>query len=181
MKKIIIIVAGVILLLGGGGAGVYFLKPDLLPESIRPKDKDAEHAKEEGEKEEAKEGEEKTSEGGKKKDQNKKKGKKEEHAHEVGADLDVFVVNLAGAGPPRYLRTTLSLGVKDEHEKEKIKELSGKIRHAVIMYLTERKVEELADPEGKNKLREELQKQIGEAVNDTKLVTNVYFKEFLIQ
>ena len=155
MKKIIIIVAGVLLLLGCGAAGVYFFKPDLLPESIRPKDKDAKHAKEEG--------------------------KKEEHAHEIGADLDVFVVNLAGAGAPRYLRTILSLGVKDEHEKEKIKELSGKIRHAVIMYLTERKVEELVDPVGKNKLRDELQRQIGEAVNDKKLVTHVYFKEFLIQ
>jgi flagellar basal body-associated protein FliL len=39
----------------------------------------------------------------------------------------------------------------------------------------------LGDPAGKNKLRDELQKQIAEAINDNKLVTNVYFKEFLIQ
>jgi flagellar FliL protein len=158
MKKIIIIAVGVLVLLGGAGAGVYFLKPDLLPESIRPIDKNAVHAKGEV-----------------------KEKKEEKVEHEVGADLDVFVVNLAGAGPSRYLRTILSLGLKDEHEKEKIKELSGKIRHAVIMYLTERKVEELVDPEGKNKLRAELHKQIGAAVGDKKLVTNVYFKEFLIQ
>jgi flagellar FliL protein len=161
MKKIILIVVGVVVLVGGGGAGVYFLKPDWLAESIRPKDKNAEHAKAEGDKKDQK--------------------KKEENTHEIGADLDVFVVNLAGSGPSRYLRTTLSLGVKSEHEKEKIKELSGKIRHAVIMYLTERKVEELIDPEGKNKLREALQKEIAGAVGDEKLVTNVYFKEFLIQ
>jgi flagellar FliL protein len=141
------------------------LKPDLLPESIRPKSKTAEHAEAEGE-------------GNADKPQN---AKKVEHAHEVAADLDVFVVNLAGTGQSRYLRTMLSLGVKDEHMKEKVKELSGKIRHSVIMYLTERKVEELADPEGKNKLREELHKQINDAVGDDKLVTNVYFKEFLIQ
>jgi len=161
VKKIIIIAVGVLVLLGGGGAGVYFLKPDLLPESIRPKG--AAHAKVDTE------GKEKNS------------AKKEEHAREAGADLDVFVVNLAGAGAPRYLRTTLSLGIKDEHDKEKIKELSGKIHHAVIMYLSERKAEELGDPVGKNKLREELQKQIAEAIGDDKLVTNVYFKEFLIQ
>ena len=71
--------------------------------------------------------------------------------------------------------------MKDEHEKEKIKALSGKIRHAVIMYLSERKAEELGDPEGKNKLREELQKLIAEAIDDKTLVTNIYFKEFLIQ
>lgn len=156
MKKIIIIVGAVIVLLGGAGAGVYFLMPDFLPESIRPKDA----AKSEAGKAHAKE---------------------EKHEHEVGADLDVFVVNLAGQGPSRYLRTTLSLGVKDEHDKEKIKELSGKIRHAVIMYLTERKVEDLTDIEGKNKIRAELLKKITDAVGDKKLVSNVYFKEFLIQ
>lgn len=161
MKKIIIIVAGVILLLGGGGAGVYFLKPDLLPASMRPKAADGEHEKEEGE--------------------GKKAEKKASHGPEVSADLDVFVVNLAGAGTPRYLRTQLSLGVKDAHEKDKIKELSGKIRHAVIMYLTERTVEELSDPAGKNKLRDELLKLIAAAIDDKELVTNVYFKDFLIQ
>lgn len=156
MKKIIIIVVGVLVLLGGGGAGVYFLKPDLLPEAIRPKDaaagKDAKKAVEH---------------------------KKEEP--EVGADLEVFVVNLAGGGPSRYLRTTLTLAVKDEHDKEKIKEMTGKIRHNVIMYLTERKAEELIDPEGKNKVRQELQKHINEAIGEKKFVSNIYFKEFLIQ
>ena len=161
MKKIIIIGVGILLLLGGGGAAVYFLKPDLLPEAIRPVQKDAAHAG-------AAKGE--------------KAGKaKAEQEPEFAADLDVFVVNLAGSGQTRYLRTMLSLGVKDAHMKDKIKEMSGKIRHSVIMYLTERRVEELADPEGKNKLRAELQKQINTALGDQKLVTNVYFKEFLIQ
>lgn len=182
MKKIIIIVVGLLVLLGGGGAGVYFLKPDLLPASLRPKGAEGEHAKAEGEEEgEEKEGEEKKSDDHDKKGKKKKAGKKGEHEKEAGADLDVFVVNLAGGGPPRYLRTQLSLGVKDEHEKEKIKELSGKIRHAVIMYLSERKAEELGDVDGKNKLREALLKEIAEAIEDKKLVTNVYFKEFLIQ
>ena len=135
MKKIIIIVVGVILLLGGGAAGVYFLKPDLLPASIRPKGADT-AAAEEGE--------------------HKKEEKKAAHGPEVAADLEVFVVNLAGSGPARYLRTQLSLGVKDAHDKDKIKDMSGKIRHSVIMYLTERTVEEIVDPAGKNKLREEL-------------------------
>ncbi len=172
MKKIIIIVVGVLVLVGGGGTGVYFFKPDLLPESIRPKSADGEQAEAQ---------EEEMSDGHDKKSKKKKAGKKDEHEKEAGADLDVFVVNLAGGGVPRYLRTQLSLGVKDEHEKEKIKELSGKIRHAVIMYLSERRAEDLGDLKGKNKLREALQSQIAEAIDDDKLVTNVYFKDFLIQ
>ena len=155
MKKIIIIVAGVLVLLGGGGAGVYFLKPDLLPAFIRPQHAAA-----------GKDG---------------KKTEEPKAEHEVGADLDVFVVNLAGPGPSRYLRAILSLAVKDEHDKEKIKEASGKIRHSVIMYLSERKAEDLSDLEGKNKVRQELLKKISEAVGDKKLVSNIYFKEFLIQ
>lgn len=154
-KKIIIIVAGALVGVLGAGAGVYFFMPDWLPEVIRPHSTaDAKHPK----KEETK-----------------------AHEPEVGADLEVFVVNLApGNAPQRYLRVTLSLGVKDAHEKEQIKEFSGPIRHAVIMYLTERTPEEMIDPQGKNKLRQQLLEQINKTIGH-KLVTNVYFKEFLIQ
>jgi len=154
-KKLIIIASAVVVLLGGAGAAVWFLTPDILPEFIRPKD--AAHGKQTAKHEEA---------------------KKQEP--EVGADLDVFVVNLTGSVPGRYLRTSLSVGVKNEHEKEKIKEYSGPIRHAVIMYLSERKAEDLVDPEGKNKLRADLLKRINTAIGKP-LVLNVYFKEFLIQ
>jgi flagellar basal body-associated protein FliL len=151
-KKVIIIAAGALTGVLGAGAGVYFFKPELLPGWVG-----SEHAAESA-----------PSEG------------KEKKQSEVGADLDVFVVNLASSGQGRYLRTTLSLGVKDAHEKEKIKEFVGPIRHAVIMYLTERKIDELIDPEGKEKLRQALHEEINEAIGE-KMVSNVYFKEFLIQ
>ena len=152
-KKVIIIAAGALTGILGAGAGVYFLKPELIPGWAGPEDL-AHHPQEE------------------------EKEKKLES--EVGADLDVFVVNLASSGQGRYLRTSLSLGVKDAHEKEKIKEFVGPIRHAVIMYLTERKVDDLIDPQGKEKLRQALHEQINEAIGE-KMVSNVYFKEFLIQ
>lgn len=155
MKKIIIIVSAALVLLTGAGAGVYFLKPDLLPEAIRPagavKDKQA-----------------------------KKSASETKREPEFGADLELFVVNLGGPSSRQFLRTTLSLGIKDPHDKEKIKAFSGPIRHAVIMYLTEQKVENLLDPEGKNKLRQALHKQINAAIGSN-VVGNVYFKEFLIQ
>jgi len=160
-KKLIIIAAGALAGVLGAGAGVYFLKPDLIPGLAKNHEAVGKAAKKE--------------------DKDAKKERKEKkHENEVGADLDVFVVNLAGTGPGRYLRTTLSLGVKDSHEKEKLKEFMGPVRHAVIMYLTERKVEELSDPEGKEKLRQALHQQINGAIGE-KMVSNVYFKEFLIQ
>jgi flagellar basal body-associated protein FliL len=41
-------------------------------------------------------------------------------------------------------------------------------------------VEELTDPSGKEKLRQALHEQINDAIGE-KMVSNVYFKEFLIQ
>ena len=152
-KKIIIIAGGSLSAILAAAAGVYFLKPDLIPGLTAPQD--AAHPA-------------------------KKEEKEKKHEIVAVADLDVFVVNLASSGQGRYLRTTLSLGVKDAHEKEKIKEFAGLIRHAVIMYLTERKIEELSDPAGKEKLRQALNQQINEAIGE-KMVTMVYFKEFLIQ
>jgi flagellar FliL protein len=152
-KKLILIAVGAIVGVGSVGTGLYVLKPNLIPGLGEVKDVDSDR---QAHNEEIK------------------------HDTEIGADLDVFVVNLAGTGQGRYLRTTLSLGVKDAHEKEKIKEFVGPIRHAVIMYLTERKVDELVDPEGKEKLRQALHEKINEAVGE-KMVSNVYFKEFLIQ
>jgi len=154
MKKKIIIVAGVLIGILGGAAGVYFLSPDLLPEFIQPKNSAAAKLA--------------------------KKTEEKKHEPEGGADLDVFIVNLVGAGPARYLRTTLSLAVKSQHEKELVKEFTGPIRDAIIIYLSERKVEELLDPAGKAKVRAELHKQVNAAIGKP-IVSNVYFKEFLIQ
>ena len=94
--------------------------------------------------------------------------------------LPIVTLPPAGSGASRYLRTTLTVGVADEHEKEKIKEYSGPIRNAIIMYLTEKRADELTDPAGKNQIRGDLLKQINTAIG-RQLVRNVYFKEFLIQ
>ncbi len=153
-KKTLILVGAAVLIAAGAGAGIYFFLPSVLPAFIRPADATAKRQA--------------------------KKTEEAKHEPEVGADLEVFVVNLAGQEPARYLRTTLSLGVKSEKEKEEIKELAGPIRDAVIMYLTERKVEDLLDLKGKTKLRADLARQINGAIGK-KMVLNVYFKEFLIQ
>jgi flagellar basal body-associated protein FliL len=154
MNKKLLILGGALIAVLGSGAGVYFLYPEWLPGFIRPKVSAA-----------------------------AKPGKREEEKKrepEVGADLDVFVVNLAGSGPARYLRTTLSLGVKSEKEKEIVKESNGPVRDAIIMYLSDRKVEELLDPAAKAKLRADIRKQVNTAIGQA-IVSNVYFKEFLIQ
>src|ERR1041384_8543956 len=145
MNKKIIIIAGALTVVLGGAGGVYFLYPGLLPGFARPKEQESH-----------KEG---------------KGGEKKKREPQVDADLDVFVVNLTGSGPSRYLRTTLSLGVKSEKEKEVIKEASGPIRDAIIMYLSQRKAEELLDPAGKAKVRADLHKEVNNAIG-SQVVSN---------
>lgn len=107
---------------------------------------------------------------------NDKTEKKNEKLHE----LDVFVVNLTGQNVRRYVRTSLSLGVDSEKEKEELKQFIAPIRHAVIMLLSTQNAEDISNPDGKKKLRSELLKQINDVIGKT-TVQNVYFKEFLIQ
>jgi flagellar FliL protein len=154
MNKKMVIIAGALTAVLGGAGAVYFLYPGLLPGVARAKEQEFH-----------KEG---------------KAGEEKKREPEVNADLEVFVVNLTGSGPARYLRTTVSLGVKSEKEKEVIKEASGPIRDAIIMYLSQRKAEELLDPAGKAKVRADLHKEVNGALGSP-VVSNVYFKEFLIQ
>jgi flagellar protein FliL len=116
------------------------------------------------------------------------KAKKEEallEAMEHGAvvPLDPFVVNLADQDSARYLRIKVSLMVDD---KAKIKEvlenqaLTLKVRDVILQTLTRKTSHDLADEEGKNKLRAEIQDEIGHYFKEPKL-TDVMFTEFVIQ
>lgn len=150
-KAILLAVAIAVVLVGGAGA--WFLAPGFF------------HGREE-----AAQGEEKK----------EKAEEKAEAKAEVSADMEPFVVNLAGQGPGRYVRTALSLSLRQKHDKERIKELSARIRHALIMLLSSKRAEDLLKLEGKTELREEIVKEINDAAGG-EIVEAIYFREFLIQ
>lgn len=106
--------------------------------------------------------------------------KEEKKNHEILADMEPFVVNLASNGTPRYLRTSLSLSLQDERQKGQIKVVEPRIRHGLIMMLSNKRAEELLTPEGKSELRQEMVKLVNAAVG-REIITNVYFREFIIQ
>ena len=103
--------------------------------------------------------------------------------HGAVVPLDPFVVNLADQDSARYLRIKVSLMVDD---KSKIKEvlenqaLTLKVRDVILQTLTRKTSHDLADDEGKNKLRAEIQDGIGHYFKEPKL-TDVMFTEFVIQ
>ena len=99
---------------------------------------------------------------------------------EATVDMEPFVVNLGGQNPGRYLRASLSLVLRDETDRQGVKQSGARIRDGLIMLLSNKSAERLLAAEGKSDLRDEIVERVNAAAGD-ELVQAVYFREFLIQ
>jgi flagellar FliL protein len=168
-KLLIILVAVLVLGLGGGAAAYFFMGRE-----------DAAKAKA------AKKGE---------KGEGHEAGHGEAEEHEEGHEpavvaLPTFTVNLADKDATRYLRTTVSLVVKDA---EKAASLSGGGEHkaagepvriamarsAILELLTTKTAEELMSAEGKQALKKEIADRASKAFRFK--VNDVLLAEFVVQ
>lgn len=77
--------------------------------------------------------------------------------------LEPFVVNLAAAEGERYLQVVMALRVADAKTGESLKGFMPEIRHQINLILSGKLPSEIATPEG----REDLAEQIVERVNRT--------------
>ncbi len=107
----------------------------------------------------------------------------EEDAHPpVYEKLETFTVNLADG--ESYLQLEMSLLVADTKVQEKIKLHLPEVRDALLRLLSSKSAEELATPEGKDKLSTEVQGQVNEILGikkGSKGVKKVLFNAFIIQ
>ena len=169
-KLLIILIAVLVLALGGGSAAYFFMgRGDAAKgKSAKQKDGEAGHGDEAAD-EEGEEGE----------------------AHEPAVvALPTFTVNLADKDASRYLRTTVSLLVKDV---EKAASLSGDgghkaadepvriamARSAILELLTTKTAEELMTAEGKTALKKEIAERASKAFRFK--VNDVLLAEFVVQ
>ena len=94
--------------------------------------------------------------------------------------LDTFIVNLADKGGNRYLRITMDLELDKVELEEEVKKRLPQIRDAILMILPTKRFEDISSVAGKTVLRDEIQDRInGFLALGT--VTNIYFKEFVVQ
>lgn len=106
----------------------------------------------------------------------------EEHAAPIYEKLETFTVNLADQAG--YLQTDIQLMLEDAKVQEKIKAHLPEVRDAMIRLLSSKTAEELSQQEGKDKLAEDIQKQINEVLGvkgKEKGVKKVLFGAFIIQ
>ena len=171
-KLLIVLVASLVLALGGGGAAYFFMgRGDAAKGKSAKKNGDGHASTAEGGHgaEEAEEG--------------------EGHEPAVVA-LPTFTVNLADQDGPRYLRTTVSLLIKDT---EKAASLSGDgghkpagepvriamARSAILELLTTKTAEELMTAAGKTALKKEIAERASKAFRFE--VNDVLLAEFVVQ
>ncbi len=106
----------------------------------------------------------------------------EEHAAPIYEKLETFTVNLADQGG--FLQTDIQLVLEDAKVQEKIKTRLPEVRDAMIRLLSSKTAEELSQQEGKDKLADDIQKQINEVLGvkgKEKGVKKVLFGAFIIQ
>jgi flagellar FliL protein len=111
----------------------------------------------------------------------------EEAAHEEDAapvyeKLETFTVNLADG--ESFLQVEIQLSVADAKVQEKIKKHMPEVRDGLLRLLSSKSPEELATPEGKDKLSGEVQAHINEILGVKKAskgVKKVLFNAFIIQ
>ena len=97
--------------------------------------------------------------------------------------FDPFVVNLADPGTPRFLRVTLALVVKDEHEATEFEEnevVRMKVRSALLETLSQQEASRVSTPEGRAALKKHIIDLATHNAEHTK-VSDVLFSEFIVQ
>lgn len=105
--------------------------------------------------------------------------------------LDPFTVNLADRDAERYAQVGVTLGVTDPKMADTIKAYMPVIRNNVLMVLAHKTSAELLERDGKDRLGEEIKREVTRAIGfDVKRaavgeqagpVASVYFSNFIIQ
>ena len=94
--------------------------------------------------------------------------------------LQTFIVNLADQDRNRYLRVTMDLELSDSTDADIINERLSQVRDSILMILPSRQFGDISSMEGKIALRDEIMAKLNGLFNK-KMVTNIFFTEFVVQ
>lgn len=94
--------------------------------------------------------------------------------------LEPFLINLADQETRRYLKIRVELGVDQDKTVKELEKALPRIRDAFILLLGSKTFKDLATPEGKLRLKEEMLQQLAQ-IPGGKKVREVFFTEFVAQ
>jgi flagellar FliL protein len=107
-------------------------------------------------------------------------GSTEQAAPPAFFDLDSFIVNLADAAEPRYLKLTMKLDLERPDASNDLTARLPQVRDAILLLLSNKDSNSLRSTQGKFQLREEIVQRIN-TVLPRAGVRTVYFTEFVVQ
>ncbi len=93
---------------------------------------------------------------------------------------DIIVSLVSESKKPRYLRININLEVKDALVAEVVSSRLPQLRDMVIMACSDKTPADLATPQGKKGLRDEIYRRIDEKMPEGSLM-NVYFSDLVVQ
>jgi len=94
--------------------------------------------------------------------------------------LDTFIVNLADTGGKRYLRMTIDLELDSEELESEVKKRLPQVRDSILTILPTKRFDDISSAKGKTALRDQMLERINDLLARGR-VTNIYFKEFVVQ
>ena len=102
--------------------------------------------------------------------------------HPVGPifSLETFIVNLADKGGNRYLRVTMDLELGNPEMESEVSQRLPQVRDSILMILPTKRFEDISTAQGKTALRDEIMETMNTYLLKGK-ITNIYFKEFVVQ
>jgi flagellar protein FliL len=157
LKKWLILGGGLLILLGSGLGAAAYLFPEVMPAPLNFfEDRPAKGAH-----------------GG-------KKEKKAKDEHGFIYNMDPFIVNLADTDQSRYLKIRLNLEGNSREQNEEYTKRLPQIKDTVLSILGKKTHQELLDSAGKEKLKEEILKNLNPKMLGLQFKA-VYYTEFVIQ
>lgn len=94
--------------------------------------------------------------------------------------LDPFLVNLADKEEVRFVKTSFQLGLAEKPDEKKIEMTTPAMRDSIITLLSSKTAEQILTPQGKEKLREQIQTRVN-AISPEINVVEVYIVDFVVQ
>jgi flagellar FliL protein len=94
--------------------------------------------------------------------------------------LDTFIVNLADEGGKRYLRMTIDLELDSEELESEVNKRLPQVRDSILTILPTKRFDDISSAKGKTALRDQMLERINGLLTRGR-VTNIYFKEFVVQ
>lgn len=95
-------------------------------------------------------------------------------------DMDTLIVNLADSNEKRYLKVTMKAKLNSKAAEEEFTARNFEMRDIILMILSGKSVDDVATPEDKLQLKQDLITSLNHALKKGQ-VQDIYFTEFLIQ